>query len=178
MRWPAEGELPKFGEVCGRFAPGMAPTPFKIDSHFIIAVYAIKNSRRYAFKQEIKLSNCQERVDEEEASLTLCHFLLEFHSGGSWSLEVQGFKILYIKTIDKTVKLSTTYRLGGIHLAVTLPTNQPYVTHQNNLAFQKAFLIGFEMYYPNQTVNLRHVASVDRWKRPKVVPINPHAKSR
>jgi|TARA_B110000503_G_C6854909_1_gene292398 hypothetical protein len=49
----------------------MAPTPFKIGSHFIIAAYAITNSRRYAFKQEIKLSNCQERVDEEEASLTL-----------------------------------------------------------------------------------------------------------
>ena len=26
----------------------------------------------------------------------------------------------------------------------------------------KAFLIGFEMDYPNQTVNLRHIASVDR----------------
>ena len=62
---PPKANYRSFGEVCGRFAPGMAPTPFKIGSHFIIAAYAITNSRRYAFKQEIKLSNCQERVDEE-----------------------------------------------------------------------------------------------------------------
>ena len=39
-------------------------------------------------------------------SLTRWHFILEFHSGDSWSLEVQDYKILYIETIDKTVKLS------------------------------------------------------------------------
>jgi hypothetical protein len=44
---------------------------------------------------------------------------------------------------------------GGIHLAVT-PTLQPL------FCLSKAFLIGFEMDYPNQTVNLRHIASVDR----------------
>ena len=33
---------------------------------------------------------------------------------------------------------------------------------RETIAFQKHSLIGFEMDYPNQTVNLRHVASVDR----------------
>ena len=42
-------------------------------------------------------------------------------------------------------------------------SNQPYpTTNQGIFRLSKAFLIGFEMDYPNQTVNLRHVASVDR----------------
>jgi hypothetical protein len=36
------------------------------------------------------------------------------------------------------------------------------MTHQKQFCLSKAFLIGFEMDYPNQTVNLRHIASVDR----------------
>mgnify|MGYP006448613341 CR=1 FL=1 len=134
----------------------------------------LTNSRRYALKQEIKPSD---DVEDEETSLTLWHFILEFHSGGSWSLGVQDFKMLYIETIDKTVKLSRTRRRRGIHLTVIPPTKHAW-RHIRNNCLSKAFLIGFEMDYPNQTVNLRHIASVDRWKRPKVVPINPHAKSR
>ena len=34
----------------------------------------------------------------------------------------------------------------------------------NQFCLSKSSLIGFEMDYFNQTVNLRHVASVDRWK--------------
>ena len=75
----------------------------------MVATYAITNSRRYALKQEIKPSD---DVEDEETSLTLWHFILEFHSGGSWSLEVQDFKILLYWNNNKTVKLSTTRRRG------------------------------------------------------------------
>ena len=132
--WPAEGELPNFGWVCCRFAPGMARPLLEISPHFMVATYAVTNSRRYALKQEIKPSD---DVEDEETSLTLWHFILEFHSGGSWSLGVQDFKILYIETIDKTVKLSTTRRRRGIHLTVIPPTNHSWRHSRNNFAFQK-----------------------------------------
>ena len=35
-------------------------------------------------------------------------------------------------------------------------------TDLKQFCLSKAFLIGFEMDYPNQTVNLRHIASIDR----------------
>ena len=63
------GDLPKFGEVCGRFAPGMARPLLEIGPHFMVATYAITNSRRYALKQEIKPSDNVE--DDEDTSLTL-----------------------------------------------------------------------------------------------------------
>ena len=62
------GDPPKFGKVCGRFAPGMARPLFDLGPHFIVATYAITNSRRYALKQEIKPSD---DVEDEETSLTL-----------------------------------------------------------------------------------------------------------
>ena len=34
---PAEGDLPKCGGVCGRFAPGVAPSLFARGSHFMTA---------------------------------------------------------------------------------------------------------------------------------------------
>ena len=64
---------------------------------------------------------------------------------------------------DSMTSLEITRRQGRawclvrsrvIKLAVTPPFN--------HFCLSKAFLIGFEMDYPNQTVNLRHVASVDR----------------
>ena len=60
----------------------------------------------------------QARLLKKGSSLlmTLWHFILEFHSGGSWILEVQDFKILYIETIDKTVKLSKTCWRGSSQL--------------------------------------------------------------
>ena len=49
------------------------------------------------------------------------------------------------------------------HTSCRHTSNQPYpTTNQGTFRLSKAFLIGFEMDYPNQTVNLRHIASVDR----------------
>jgi hypothetical protein len=46
----------------------MARPLFDLGPHFIVATYAITNSRRYALKQEIKPSD---DVEDEETSLTL-----------------------------------------------------------------------------------------------------------
>ena len=51
--------------------------------------------------------------------------------------------------------------VSGIHLAVTVPTNRTRQLTKAFFPFIRASLTGFEMDYPNQTVNLRHIASVD-----------------
>ena len=50
--------------------------------------------------------------------------------------------------------------VSGIPLAVTLPTNRTRRPTKAFLPFKS--ILDREMDYPNQAVNLRHIASVDR----------------
>ena len=97
-------------------------------------------------------------------TVLLWHFDTFFSSFIQGVLEVLEFRITRYSILKQWIKLSNCQQHAGeeeynspSHFQATIPDDTP-----RHFCLSKASLIGFEMDYPNQTVNLRHIASVDR----------------